>query len=157
MIPELRQRLFISLSQKAKHLPKHRAAPLTKKISKKPQAPINHLSLKNQRRIKRLRNKKESDKDIVKLLHKEANEHKMTRDQLLAAVDYLKYKHEHLKESVNKNKTRMKIINKLKKQLDSVKSALSSMPVDDSVSIKLQSQIVRIETLIKEKESALSL
>lgn len=157
MIPELKHRLFISLSQKAKHLPKHHASPLAKKISKKHQAPINHLSLKNQRRIKRLRDKKESDKDIVKLLRQEANEHKMTREQLQAAIDYLKFEHKRLKESVKKSNERVKVINQLKKQLDSVKSVLSTMSIDDSSSMKLQTQVVRIEELIKEKESELSL
>lgn len=157
MIPELKYRLFISLSQKAKLLPKQGNTSLIKKVSKKPQMPINHLSLKNQRRIKRLRNKKESDKNIVKLLRQEVNEHKLDREQLQAAVEYLKYKHEHLKESVKKVNKRMKIINQLKKQLDSVKSALSVLSIDDSDSIKLQSQVVRIEELIKEKESELSL
>ena len=157
MISELKYRWFISLSQKAKQLPRHHTKPATVKISKKKHAPIQHLSLKNQRRIKRLREKKESDKEIVKLLRQEAKEHKLTRDQLEAAVQYIKHEHQTYKEGVERNKERLKILKQLHAQLDDVKAVISTLSMDDPESIKLQSQIVRIEKLINHKEKELHL
>lgn len=159
MIPELRYRWFISLSEKAKQLPKSHAIKKSHKpkLSKKSHAPIHHLTLKNQRRIKRLREKKESDTHIVKLLRKEAQEHKMTRDQLRAAIEYIKHEHNSYKEKVQKTNTRMKLIKELKEQLSSVRSIISALPVDDPESIKLQSQVLRIDKLIKQKEFELDL
>ena len=154
MISELKYKLFISLAEKAKLLPKRRSISHVKKKIVKSFTSIRHLTLKNQRRIKRLRFKKESDKDIVKLLRQEAREHKLTRDQLQAAIQYLKHEHSEYKETVKKNTKRQKILAQLKTQLDSIKTVIITLATNDPKSIELQAQVVRLDKLIKKKEAS---
>lgn len=156
MIQELKYRFFISLSEKAKRL--HKPKPSHhKSLASKSDVSIDHLSIKNQRRIKRLRAKKESTKDIIKILRQEVLEHKMTRDQLHAAINYLKHEHAQYKQTVKKNSERLKVIEGLRKQLSDIRFVVSKMGVDDVNSMKIQQQIIRLDDLIKQKESELSL
>lgn len=160
MIPELRNRFFISLAQKAKHLSKNGSLPKPHKHSilsrrEKIIPEISHLTLKNQRRIKRLRARKSSDSEVLKVLRQEVREHKLTRDQLHAAIDYLKHEHYEYKQIVSVNAKKITLLHNLRAQLEVLRARVDELPSKsrkDKSSIELRARVAHIESLIKKKE-----
>lgn len=138
MIPELRQQTFISLVKAAKKSeikhPKHIAVEETDPF-------IGHLTLRNQRRIKRYRAGLKNRSAVAALLHKEVIEHRLTRDHLGASVEKLisDSKKEDLKE-INKRLSQVKSqITKLKKNKKYSKKRLEA----------LEQKAQRLSSLIK--------
>lgn len=83
MIPLLRQQLHISMSKAAKQVATPHSKPRKKN---KHHHPIHHYSLKNQRRIKKMRMKKHIDTDLAHMLHQEVHSHRETHAHLKEAL-----------------------------------------------------------------------
>ncbi len=116
MIPELRHQTFISLVKGAKQLSQQTS--ISSKSSSDPS--LNHLSVRNQRRIKRYRSGQKTKSFIGALLHKEIIEHQNTRTHLQASVEKLKQDNEKidikdLKKRLSQVKRKITIVKKNKR------------------------------------------
>lgn len=124
MMPYIQQQLLVSLAKQAKLV----AAPHQPVVRvQKKHEDISHLNLRNQRRIKKLRDKKLMDSDLGNLLRDEVKEHVQTRNQLTAA---LKDAH-HTISSHRNDLKKQETIKEIEAQLGIIKDIVAHM--DDNV------------------------
>ncbi len=167
MILGLKEHFFIASAIKAKQLVKNnlRIHKKTTHYSSKSKnhpskslyysAGLEKLSLKNQRRIMRLRKKKQSSKEIIGLLHQEMINHKISQEQLLASIEFLKHKETIIKKKSFLIIKKQKILSELKLKLQELNNVISSESKSDETIKLLYLHIKKLSSLINKKESEL--
>jgi len=162
MIKELKYRFFINTAKKAKQLMRDKKRLERKKHEEKKhrrnekiknQESLKHLSIRNQRRIIRLRKKKTS-KEIVKLLHQEMIEHKISQEQLIASIHFLKEKQKKIKTELKTIAKKQVMIEETKKQITKISKELKEVN-DKETKKQLKEKIIEIKKLLKKKEEEL--